>query len=108
MKKALPLALAAGLLLAASPSFASKQSNCRLFYDKFYMACFKYGKQHKSEKACDKATTAMEQELLNEAESVKEEGIASFLATVCDSACNSGAEAENPPSYGDFQNDFCK
>ena len=79
-----------------------------MFYDKFHMSCYKYGKQKQSDNACEKATTAMEELLHEEAETVKEEGIASFLATVCDGACRSAVSSEAAPDYSEFQSEFCK
>lgn len=79
-----------------------------MFYEKFYKNCYKYGHEKQSIKACEKVTEEMEKALLDEADNIKEEGIASFLASVCDGACQSAVNGEAVPSYGDFQEQFCK
>lgn len=97
-----------GIFLFTSPSFAkTKQDYCKDFY-KLYKSCFNLGQQKKNVKACEEAGDKLEEELMNEAEGIKEEGFASFLATVCDAACQTAVKDEGLPSYDEFKNEFCK
>lgn len=97
-----------GLFIGASPGFAKgKQDYCKDFF-KLYKECFNLGMQKKNVSTCEAAGNALEEELMKEAEGIKEEGFASFLGTVCDAACQTAVKDEGLPSYDEFKDEFCK